>query len=258
MRGLLRLPDADSVDIDSPSAVLVHRSIILRKPFLRRVYQDWYAVFQHQARQLTSLSGGLLEIGSGGGFLKDVMPEVITSDIGAFPTVERVMKAEALTFDRGALKGIFLLNVLHHIPEPQAFFNEAERCLARGGRVVMIEPFNSALSRWIYGQFHHEPFDPTVQSWDTPAGGRLSASNQAIPWVIFWRDRERFERLYPTLKIIQREAHTSILYLLSGGLSMRALAPSFLYPVVRIIDRLLSRLPTFFPMFQTIVLERQP
>jgi SAM-dependent methyltransferase len=257
MRGFLRLPEAESIDIDSPAAILVHRSIILRKPFLRRLYQDWYAVFQKQARELGGVSGELLEIGSGGGFLKDVMPSVITSDVDKFPTVDRMMRADALGFDRGGLKGIFLLNVLHHIPEPQAFFKEAERCLARGGRVVMIEPFNSALSRWIYRTFHHEAFEQTVKSWDTPAGGRLSASNQAIPWIIFWRDRERFERLYPTLKIVEREAHTSILYLISGGLSMRALLPSFLYPVARALDRLLSRFPALFPMFQTVVLERQ-
>ena len=66
-------------DLDDPNASLAHRDIILKKPFLKRLYNDWYLIFIIKSKEIKN--GKYLEIGSGGGFLKDVFPEVITSDI---------------------------------------------------------------------------------------------------------------------------------------------------------------------------------
>jgi hypothetical protein len=58
-------------DLDDPKATLAHRDLILQKPFLKRLYNDWYDVFIKKAKEIKT--GKHLEIGSGGGFLKDVL-----------------------------------------------------------------------------------------------------------------------------------------------------------------------------------------
>lgn len=253
----LSLPGTRGIDIDSPEAVAVHREIILRKPFLRKHYEEMYAFFRQQAAELSAVEGLCLELGSGGGFLKTILPDIVTSDIFPYPHIDRVIQAGSLPFAPGELKGIFMLNVLHHLPSPSDFFREADRCLSRGGRVAMIEPFNSLFGRFLYKRFHHEPFDETAPGWNLQAGGRLSTSNQALPWIIFWRDRGRFERMFPNLRVRSIFRHSVLCYPLSGGLSLRGLAPSWSYPLLSALDRRLSRIgPGLFPIFQTIILEK--
>ena len=79
-------------DLDDPNASLAHRDIILKKPFLKRLYNDWYLIFIIKSKEIKN--GKYLEIGSGGGFLKDVFPEVITSDILTLPNVDLIFSAE--------------------------------------------------------------------------------------------------------------------------------------------------------------------
>jgi len=251
----LGAPEAQGLDLDSPEAMRAHRAILQRNKVLKRLYQDCYWTFGEQMKLLAPLPGRYLELGSGGGFLKDVFPDVTTSDMCKDPGVDRVIDASRLPYSHGELKGIFLLNVLHHLPDVMAFFKEADRCLVRGGRLVMIEPYNSWLGRIVYKNLHHEPFDETAQAWSVQGSGRLTGSNQALPWIIFSRDQPQFEKHFPNLKIVAIQPHTILRYLLSGGLSWRAMAPAFSYRALRGVDGLLSRWTGAFPLFQTIVLE---
>ncbi|MFA5974721.1 MAG: class I SAM-dependent methyltransferase [Elusimicrobiota bacterium] len=221
------------------------------------MYQDYYQYFVREHQAVSHLSGACLEIGSGGGFLKDILPNVLTSDVCPDPGLDRVVHSEKLDFPDESLRAIFLLNVLHHLPDPEAFFNEANRCLVRGGRLVMIEPYRSWWSRVFYRFLHHEPFDDQAPAWTVEGQGRLHRANIAVPWIIFWRDRQRFESLWPALRIRSLERHTVFKYLISGGVSWRALLPGGAYPVVHALDDLLSKCPRVFSIFQTIVIEKQ-
>jgi SAM-dependent methyltransferase len=252
----LSLPEVRGIDLDSGEALAAHRSILQRKLFLRRFYVDQYRVFVREAERLRAHPGAMLELGSGAGFLKDLLPEVITSELIQAPGVDRVVPADRLPFETGSLKAIFLLNVLHHIADPEAFFREAMRCLILGGRVVMVEPANTMLGGYFYKRLHHEPFDEHACSWEIRGQGRLTTSNPALPWIIFSRDRDRFERLFPSLKICVEKRHTFFCFLLSGGLSYRSMVPGFLYPLFAGIDRRLCRASAIFPLFQTVVMER--
>lgn len=252
-----RLPSFEHADLDSAEALSIHREVISQKPFLKNVYFDFYAEFVREARALQALPGALIELGSGGGFLKSMLPDVVTSDVCAAPFIDRIIFADKLPFPDGGVKGIFFLNVLHHLPDPEAFFKEADRALVNGGRVVMIEPFNSAWARVFYKRFHYEPFDEAAAQWRLPEGGRLTASNQAMPWIIFHRDRAQFESRFPRLKIKRLSPHGVLAYALSGGVTYRGFCPSGAYPLVRRIDRWLSHWPSVFPIFETIVLEKQ-
>lgn len=50
--------------------------------------------------------------------------------------------------------------------------------------------------------------------------------------------------------------HTPLLYLLSGGLTLRQLVPSFTYLTFKVIEYILSPLDNLLGMFQTIELEK--
>jgi SAM-dependent methyltransferase len=254
---ILGLPEAQGIDPDLPEMAAIHRSIILRKPFLRKLYGEHYQMFCEQAARLATLPGDMLELGSGGGFLKKHIPDLITSDVYPDASLDQVVLADRLPFEANTLKAVFLLNVLHHLPQSQTFLKELNRCLVPGGRAVMIEPYNSLWGRFFYKYLHHEPFDETVKDWESPARGRLSTSNQALPWIIFFRDRALFEQRFPRLKIVEVHLHTVTRYLLSGGLTARSMAPSFTFPFFSRIDRWLSSFKSLFPIFQTIVLEKQ-
>jgi SAM-dependent methyltransferase len=240
--------------MDDPRTTLSHREIIKNKPFLRRIYSEWYQLFIRTAT--SGPPGSYLEIGSGGGFLQEVFPEVITSDILSLPHIDRVFSAEEMPFGDQSLACIMMLNVFHHIPKPYLFLEEAQRTLKENGKIIMIEPAHSIWSRFIYQTFHHEPFDPTGPR-EIKAGNPLSHSNQALPYIYFERDLELFSSAFPLLRIKSIEYHSPLIYLFSGGVSRPALLPYFMYGGIRFMERLLYPLRKQLGMFCTIILEKK-
>jgi SAM-dependent methyltransferase len=267
----LKLPETMGIeDLDDPATTLLHAEIIQKKPFLKKLYIDFYKQFKKAVSD--SKNKVLVELGSGGGFIKEVISNVITSDVLELPNVDKVFSALDTPFEEASVDAFFMFNVLHHIADPRAFFKEALRCLKVGGRVVMIEPANTLWSRFIYKNFHHEAFDTQAPEWccrgqtkwelkPRKAGtlqksGRLSGANGALAWIIFWRDRKIFESEFPSLRIVRMHNHTPLCYLLSGGLTLRQLVPSFSYPAVKAIEYTLPPINDLLGMFQTIELEK--
>ena len=240
-------------DLDDPNASLAHRDIILKKPFLKRLYSDWYLIFIIKSKEIKN--GKYLEIGSGGGFLKDVFPEVITSDILILPNVDLIFTAEEIPFKEDELASIVMLNVFHHIPKPHLFLKEAQRTLIKGGKIIMTEPANSSLARFIYKRFHHEPFDEKGQR-EIKAGNPLSNSNQALPYIYFERDLDLFKKDFPSLKINSINYHSPFSYIISGGVSRSAMLPFFMYNFVKGIEWLFSPFYKQIGLFCTIEIEK--
>jgi len=197
----------------------------------------------------------LVELGSGGGFIKEVISNVITSDILELPNVDKVFSALDMPFEEASVDAFFMFDVLHHLADSRAFFKEALRRLKVSGKIVMIEPANTLWSRFIFRNFHHERFDVEGR-WDLEEGGPVSQGNGAIPWIIFSRDRKIFEDEFPSLRIVGMRSHTPLRYLLSGGLTLRQLVPSFTYPLIKAIEYGLSPINDWVGMFQTIELEK--
>jgi SAM-dependent methyltransferase len=222
MRSLLRSalahPLTGGLDIDSAVTTDLHRRIIRDKTFLRQNYQEWYSLIEGA---LPAINGQILELGSGAGFMNEYIDGLITSDVFVTPGANVVLNGTKLPFARSSLRAIVMTDVFHHIPAPRAFFAEAARCLKPGGAVVMIEPWVSPWSRFVYRRFHHEPFEPDVKSWEFPATGPLSSANGALPWIVFNRDRTAFECEFPQLRIRTVRPMMPVTYLLSGGVALR-------------------------------------
>ncbi len=137
----------------------------------------------------------------------------------------------------------------------EKFLTEAVRVLRKGGRMIMVEPANSIWGRFIYKNFHHEPFEVNGK-WDIPDTGPLSGANGALPWIVFERDKNRLSEQFPELKVQSIKYHTPFMYLVSGGVSYKQLIPSFMYVFIKVIDKLLSKISKQFSMFVTITIQK--
>ena len=238
--------------IDEQTTLLKHRERIQKNKFLHQLYTDFY-------RRMVSVPhppGIIVELGSGAGFLKEILPSVITSDVVEGTEIDKVFSATAMPFADKSVAAFLLYDVFHHIKDPEMALREMARTLKSGGKIVMIEPYNSVWGRFVYQHFHHESFDPSAQSWIINGEGRLSDANGAMPWIIFVRDRNLFEKKFSNLKIVEVMPHTPLAYLCSGGLSKPQLLPGFCYPLVKAGERLLWPFRSWIGMFVTVVLER--
>jgi len=256
LKRLLAHPLTRGLALDDPRTTALRRRIIRGKKFLRKIYDEWYGDLIAAVPAPSVCSGSVLELGSGGGFLKELLPECITSE--AFPCsgVDMVVDARALPFANDSLRAILMVDVFHHIPNVAEFLHEAQRTLAPGGIVAMWEPWNTPWSRLIYGKLHPEPFEPEAADWSFPVSGPLSGANGALPWMVFERDNARFAKEFSGLKREKLRLDYPFSYLVSGGVSMRALAPGCLFSFTRLLERGLSVLGNYLAMFACITLRR--
>jgi len=256
LKQLLAHPLTRGFGPDDPRTTELRRKIIKKKPFLRKIYEEWYGDLIAAVPASTVCPGQVLELGSGGGFLKELLPECITSEVFSCNGVDRVLDARALPFADASLRAILMVDVFHHIPDVTAFLHEAERTLASGGIVAMWEPWNTPWSRLIYKNLHPEPFEPETTSWSFPASGPLSGANSALPWIVFERDKAELASVFPGLKLETIRLDYPFSYLLSGGVSMRTLMPGCLFSPIRILERGLSLFGKHLAMFSFIALRR--
>lgn len=244
------------MDLDNPERATELRALIDQKPFLKRYYREIYS--KYQACLARCPSGGVaLELGSGAGFVKEVIPEMITSDTLPYEGVDQVVDATRMPFASQSVRMIAMLNVFHHIPDVVAFLKEAERCLLPGGRILIIDQYPGWIGAPIYRHAHHEPYRPEAQEWKFESTGPLSGANGALAWIVFERDREKFEKLFPKLRIARFEPHSPLRYWVSGGLRKWSLVPGWGFGIATALDRTLIRLSRRFGSFVDIELVRE-
>jgi SAM-dependent methyltransferase len=254
LKSLLAHPLTKGLDLDDPQTTDLRLQIIREKPFLRRIYDDWYSMIR---TRIPSGEGAVLELGSGAGYFGQFVPEAIQSEVFFCRNVDLVADARRLPFPDGSLKAIVMTDVFHHIPNAEDFLREAVRGLRPGGRIVMVEPWVSPWSKLIYARLHHEPFLPEAASWEIPLSGPLSGANGALPWIVFVRDRARLARAFPELQIEAIQPMMPFRYLVSGGVSMRTLMPGILYGAWAGVESLLSPWAESLGMFTLIDVRRQ-
>lgn len=241
-------------NLDDPTTTQLRKQIVQSKPFLKAIYDEWYSTI---AAQLPDVEGPILELGSGAGHFAEFVPGLITSEIFLCPAVQLVADAQQMPFADSSLRAIVFTDVLHHMPEALRFFAEACRCLRPGGKILMIEPWMSTWSRFVYTRLHHEPFLPDAKDWDFPSSGPLSGANGALPWIVLARDRRTFETEFPSLAIERIRPFMPFRYLVSGGVGMRNLMPVFTYRLWQWLEDSLDRLMPQLAMFAAIAIVRR-
>ena len=86
---------------------------------------------------------------------------------------------------------------------------------------------------------------------------RDPGANMALPSIIFIRDRERYRAEFPHLPIDRVRFHTIGLYLLSGGVSMRSLAPGTLFRPALALERLMAPAGSLLASMMTVELVKR-
>jgi len=236
---------------DDREVTLVNRGILERKPILRRLIQSYY-----EEMLAMRVPGPALELGAGGGFMKVLAADVITSDMFPVPGLDLVCDGTALPFADGSLRNILLRGVLHHIHDPITFFEECRRVLAVGGRIIINDPVITPFSYLINRFVHFEYCDPNAD-WRFKRGQPLMDCNLAMASIIFERKSDEFRRLFPEFEIIHTRRHDFMLYLLTGGYSFPALIPNWAFPLAQGVEWILSPLHSLLANIIFIVIEKK-
>lgn len=233
-----------------------HKQTWEKKKILRIIYEEWYKKI---IDSLSKLEGKTVELGAGSGNFKDYMPEVISADIDKCDWLDMCFDAHDMPFENDSLANIVMIDVLHHLSNPVKFLHEAGRVLRKGGRVVMLEPFPSPFSLQIYKRFHPEPFIFNVDyfskteiqdkdPWD---------SNQAIPYLIFFKNSDKFNKFFgEKFKIAKKDKLSFVLYPASGGFENNAMIPDLLIRPLKGLETLLTPLKSFLAFRCFIILEK--
>jgi SAM-dependent methyltransferase len=236
-------------NIDHPDLVLIRRNTLQKKIFLKKIYEEWYSLI---IERLPESDKPILEIGSGAGFFKEFAKgkKIITSEILKTTGVDLVFDAcKGIPLRDNSLSAIVMTDVLHHLPDSKIFFNESNRLLGRGGKIIMIEPWVTIWSRLVFKNLHEEPFIENTRRWEFLTTGPLSGANIALPWIIFERDYDIFKKEFIDLEVKYKKLLMPFSYLFSGGFSKLTFSPGFFYKTLRKIENILNFFSPEFAMF---------
>jgi SAM-dependent methyltransferase len=216
------------------------------KRILDLIYADYYELVK---KCIIIDQNPTLEIGSGDGNIKKIIPTCITSDQFTNPNLDQKQNIYNINYKNNYLSNIILIDVFHHLEFPRLALNETHRVLKKNGRVIMLEPAMGILPRIIYKLFHHEPngFNFNID-WDkTPKNRNIIKkyfAAQSLPWRAFVLKEMKVKNNF---EVVSLRTFSDFAFLLSGGNSYSfSFYSSRFYPFVKNIDKFLTFLSKFF------------
>ena len=216
------------------------------------LYKEWYELISHQLSEIDGLN---LELGCGASFIDDIIKSVKKSDV--FLNANTDLKIDAMEVGlefENKISNLILVNVFHHISNPELFLRSAEKSLLKGGRIIMVEPSNNIWSRLVYKLVGHEKFDTEQINWEFQSNDPLLDSNQALSWIIFNRDFKRFKKLFPKFSVLKKKSMMPLSYLLSGGHTHNTKVGKIFIKMIRKIERMFF--DNKFGIFDLICIEK--
>ena len=226
------------------------------RELVRRQYRSWYRMIN---RRLAVISGPTVELGSGIGKFLEAKPDAVLTDIEPTRWTANVVDAQRLPYEDQVVANLVLLDVFHHVSDPAAFLDEAQRVLAPGGRIVIVDPYCSTLSTPLYRRFHHERTDLSAPAFecDSSVAEAPLESNQARATLIFYRHRNEFAKRWPKLQFVERKRFAFLVYPLSGGFTRPPMLPTVLYRPLQLAEGLLKPIARLCAFRCLVVLERR-
>src|ERR1700733_11010636 len=234
---------------------VLQKKFILNRPLVERCYDGWYARLLRDADSVPQ-TGVILELGSGGSYLKSVRPNIVSSDV-VENVADCVVDGRHLPFADNSIQALFLTHVFHHIPDVSAFLKEAERTLVSGGVISMIEVAHTPFAKLFFKNFHHEPYDDNLENWSFAQKDSMMDCNQALSWMVFVRDRVKFEKQFPTLKVEVTEHIPWLTYFLSGGVTSPYLIPYFMNGFLIGLEKFLTPADSIFSLHWHICIRKK-
>ena len=245
--------------------IALHRDLIEknyrlwnRKPLLHRCYVEFHRLIADHLSKLPN--GKVVELGSGMGNIHETIPDCLRTDLFPYPWIDQVENAYKLSFANESLSDLVMVDVFHHLRYPGNALKEFHRALTPGGRVIMVEPGLSALGYIVFGPLHPEPIGTAAQiNWSAPEGWSpedidyYSAQGNATRIFV----QGHFADKLNEWKIIKVKRIAALAYAASGGYSGPQLYPTFAYPFVKFLEKLLQPFPALFATRLLVVLEKR-
>lgn len=249
-----------STELDENVRINSHSAALDKKPVLRDVFTDIHKALRGlDEKWFGSTPGDRIEIGSGVCPMRDVYPDTLATDVVPAEHLDEVIDAQDINRQDGSVRTVYLQNAFHHIPDPEAFFVSAQKVIAPGGGIIMLEPHWGPIAGLIFPRlFKSEGYDKKQIGWEQKMTSSMDGANQALSYVVLQRDYDQFKAKFPELELVARGVSpTYMRYVLSGGLNFPQLLPSFLFPVVRGIEFLTSPISRFTGLHQWIVIRKK-
>lgn len=255
LMNFLRLHDLDFADDES--RLKFHKNILISKPILKTLFTDmnFFTHSQINKHIKTDLSRAL-EIGSGVHPFTSEMCEVITSDLAFNPELNLVVDAQNLCIKHNSLDLVIGQFVFHHFSDPVGALNELNKVLTKGALLVLIEPANTILGKILFPVMHKSEYYDTTADWRNQSRGTMENANQALSYIYFNRDKERFIQEFQDYEILEDSLLIpfGLRYIASGGLNFRQLLPDFMFnSVLKFLDKRFN----FFAVHWIIILRKK-
>lgn len=227
------------------------------KPVLREIYRDFHRLL---ACYLSEVPGETVEVGSGIGNIKEVIPHCVRTDIFPNPWNDRQENIYQLSMADSSVANLILFDVFHHLEYPLDALDECRRVLHAGGRLLVFDHAMSGAG-FLFSKFiHHERAGflksyrlraDRVSGLDAP---RYYADHANARRIFEQRFEELLQPVWRRLAVVKLPA---IKWLLSGGYR----GPSLLLPsvsaAVDFSERAASLLPAVFALRLLVVLEKK-
>ncbi len=205
------------------------------------------------------------EVGCGQGFGKEVIraKSYLLTDFNEYGWLD-VKNVDALNtpFDDNSFDFLIASNMIHHLPSPAQFLQEARRILKPGGFLLIQDVNCSLLMRIMLHLMRIEGYSYEVDIFDPSAIATdpddLWSGNNAIPNLLF-DDLDCFHQETPYFKVVKTSFSECLTYLASGGVTAKTFSiplPYFALNFLQLIDNLLTKaLPQIFALQRQVVLQ---
>lgn len=248
-----------TIDVDGDHRVAMHQHLFHQKPLLQALFYDIKWLLKDLNHQYFSGEGLEVELGSGAAPMRDIFPEVLATDIVASAHLDKVIDAENMDFPSVSIRALYAQNCFHHFSDPCRFFTELNRVLIPGGGVVLLEPYYGPFATFLFKRlFPTEGFDKKAVSWEHTFAGPMSGANQALSYIVFVRDRKKFQEQFPALQIVHMAIVPNyVKYVCSGGLNFKQLTPDCMSrSLLPWLQNMLMPLDRWLALHHVIVLKK--
>jgi len=184
---------------------------------------------------------------------------MICLDLTKAPWLDIVGDAQSLPFNSGCISNLILIDTLHHVARPLLFFEEAVRILRNGGRIIIMEPYLSPVSRAVFAAFHPEPFSMNCDPFQTEiplSADRPFDANQAVATILFFKQLRAWQKRFPAFKLIRRKRLALFAYPATGGFSGKKLLPDKVIGALRTTEGLFAPLARWLAFRALVVIEK--
>jgi SAM-dependent methyltransferase len=248
-------------NLNDEERFIFHKKILESKKMLKSCYSDFYLkIFQIEKKfKKKRYKEVRLELGSGVGFIKNFDKKIITSDVVYNKFTDKTVDANKIPYKNNKIDSIFGIFCFHHFKDPFNFLKDVQKKLKIGGLCILIEPYYGPLASVIYKKVHKSEYFNTKETFNYKIKNKtaMEKANQALSYIYFVKNKKKFYKEFPKLKIIHTSVFNNYLrFLFSGGLNFKKLLPDFLIIFIKFLEVIMSPFKKIFGIHYIIVIKK--